>query len=264
MRTDNRLDYDRALSKARYAAFPSGQFVGQESFMRAGEILALARAAGVGPGVRVLDLCCGAGGVGRFLATELGCCYRGVDASAGAVELARARTVGADCRFEVGRVPPVPSGPADVVLLLETLLAFADTQQVLSGVSRALVAGGRFAFTVEAGRPLTAGERAAMPQADTVWPVLWSQLRRQLAGVGLDVAWVEERTGSHAPVAAALAAELEADRPAIAAALGAAVIDDLLTAHRLWSRWLSSGRVRKLMVVATKTRRQQDPVDGSP
>ncbi len=51
-----------ALERARAAAFPAGEYAGQESFMRASEISALARAAGVGPGVRVLDLCCGTAG----------------------------------------------------------------------------------------------------------------------------------------------------------------------------------------------------------
>ncbi len=37
-----------ALERARAAAFPAGEYVGQESFMRAGEIRALAHQAGVG------------------------------------------------------------------------------------------------------------------------------------------------------------------------------------------------------------------------
>ena len=47
--------------------------------MTAGEILALAVRAGVGPGVAVLDLCCGVAGPGRYLARELDCDYLGVD-----------------------------------------------------------------------------------------------------------------------------------------------------------------------------------------
>ena len=68
-------------------------------------------------------------------------------------------------------MPPLPDGRFDVVLLLETMLAFPDKAALLAEVARVLEPGGRFAFTVEEGRPLTAGERARMPDADTVWLV---------------------------------------------------------------------------------------------
>ena len=45
-------------------AYGQGEYVDQQSFMRASEIRALAERAGVGPGVSVLDLCCGVGGPG--------------------------------------------------------------------------------------------------------------------------------------------------------------------------------------------------------
>src|ERR1700704_4914254 len=91
MRQDDRAPFDRALRRAREAAYAPGEFVGQESFMTAGEIRALGVRAGVGPGVAVLDLCCGIAGLGRFLTRELGCDYLGVDASASAVAIARER-----------------------------------------------------------------------------------------------------------------------------------------------------------------------------
>src|SRR5690349_18040896 len=164
MRQDDRAPYDRALHRARVAAFPPGEFVGQESFMTAGEIRALGVQAGIGPGVAVLDVCCGIAGPGRFITRELGCEYVGVDASAGAVAIARDRP----CRFAVARIPPLPAGPHDVVLLLETLLAFEDKDALVREIFPALLGGGRFAFTLEEGAPLTPAERAAMPDADTV------------------------------------------------------------------------------------------------
>ena len=156
MKQDERTPFDSALQRARVAAYAPGEFVGQESFMRAGEILSLARRAGIGPGVSVLDLCCGVAGPGRHITAELGCTYLGVDASPSAIALARDRAAGLPCSFEVAHVPPVPVGPFGVVLLLETLLAFADKEPLLRGVSAALRVGGRFALTVEEGEPLTA------------------------------------------------------------------------------------------------------------
>ena len=156
--------------------------------MRASEILSLAVQAGIGPGVSVLDLCCGVAGPGRFITSQLGCTYLGLDSSASAIELARGRAVDLPCQFEVARVPPVPAGPFDVVLLLETLLAFPDKEPLLRGIASALTIGGRFAFTVEEGSPLTAAERAAMPDAETVWLVPLPELLSRLELVGLQPA----------------------------------------------------------------------------
>ncbi len=83
-----------ALERARAAAFPAGEYVGQESFMRASEIRTLAHQAGVGPGVSVLDLCCGVAGPGRMITAESACHYLGVDRSAGALATARERAWG--------------------------------------------------------------------------------------------------------------------------------------------------------------------------
>src|SRR5262249_44306880 len=158
--------FDESLRRAQEAAFGPREYVEQQSFVRASEILALAEQAGVGPGVSVLDLCCGIGGPGRFLTRERGCGYLGVDARAGAVAVARARAAGRPCRFEVLEVPPLPPGSFDVILLLETILAFRDKEALVREISDGLPVGGRFAFTLEEGLPLTESERSQMPAAD--------------------------------------------------------------------------------------------------
>src|SRR3954469_17941733 len=128
MKQDDRLPFEKALQRARAAAFAPGEYVEQESFMRASEILALARRAAIASDTSVLDLCCGVAGPGRFITRELGCRYLGVDLSASAIDIARERATHLPCRFEVSRVPPVPAGPFDVVLLLETMLAFPEKE----------------------------------------------------------------------------------------------------------------------------------------
>ena len=164
------------------AAFGPAEYVEQESFVRASEIRSLAHHAGVGPGVSVLDLCCGIAGPGRLLTRELGCDYLGVDSSASAVAIARERARDLPCRFEVAEIPPLPPGEFDVVLLLETMLAFQDKEVLLGGISDALPAGGRFAFTLEEGRPLSQSERAQMPDADTVWLTPLNEMHALLEG----------------------------------------------------------------------------------
>jgi SAM-dependent methyltransferase len=252
MRQDDRAPFDRALRGARASAYAPGEFVGQESFMTAAEIRALGAQAGIGPGVAVLDLCCGIAGPGRFLARELGCCYLGVDASPSAVGIARERARDLPCRFAVARIPPVPTGSFDVVLLLETMLAFEDKDALLREIFPALVPGGRFAFTLEEGLPLTAAERAAMPNADTVWLTPLDEIVASLERAGLVVTWQEDHSRAHRATAHALAGAFAADAEAIAAQIGPRALHVLLAAHRLWVRWLDEGRVRKLALVARR------------
>lgn len=252
MKQDERAPFDEALRRAREAASPPGDYVEQESFMRAEEIRALAARAGITHGVQVLDLCCGVAGPGRFITRELGCVYLGVDLSPSAIEIARERAAGLPCRFEVARIPPLPAGQFDVVLLLETMLAFPDKEPLLRAVSRALAGGGRFAFTLEEGVPLTEAERGEMPDADTVWLAPLEEIVAGLAEVGLVVRCQEELSSSHRAVADSLIAAFEVDRDQIAAQIGRRALEELLAAHRLWSAWLQEGRVRKFAVVAEK------------
>jgi SAM-dependent methyltransferase len=250
VRQDDRAPFDRALERARLWAYAPGQFVGQESFMTAAEIRELAGQAGIGPGVAVLDLCCGVAGPGRFVTGELGCDYLGVDASASAVALARERAGDLACRFAVAQVPPLPDGSFDVVLLLETMLAFADKDALLQAVATALRPGGRFAFTLEEGAPLTDAERAEMPDADTVWLTPLDAITASAKRAGLAVTWMQDNSRAHRTTAAALAAAFDADSAAIARQIGRHALSDLVAAHRLWVQWLGEGRVRKLALVA--------------
>jgi SAM-dependent methyltransferase len=253
MNQDERAPFVRALQRARESAYAPGEFVEQESFMRAGEILGLAGQAGITPGVSVLDLCCGIAGPGRFVTRELGCTYLGVDASSSAIGIARASAGDLPCRFEVSRIPPIPPGPFDVVLLLETMLAFPEKETLLQEVSQALATGGRFAFTMEEGLPLTEAEREVMPDADTVWLTPLHEMLASLEQVGLVVRWQEDCSRSHRAMADSLIDAFAADATAIAAQIGRRALDELLAAHRLWSDWLREGRVRKFAVVAEKT-----------
>jgi len=254
MKQDERAPFVQALQRARLSAYAPGEFVGQESFMLAGEIRALASQAGIAPWVSVLDLCCGVAGPGRFITAELGCTYLGVDSSSSAIAIARERAGRLPCRFEVSRIPPVPPGPFDVVLLFETMLAFPEKERLLQEISRVLRAGGRFAFTMEEGLPLTEAERESMPDADTVWLTPLHEMLTCLERVGLVVRWQDDLSRSHRAVADSLITAFAADATDIAAQIGCRALEELLAAHRLWSDWLRDGRVRKIAIVAEKAR----------
>jgi len=262
MNQDERAPFVRALQRARVSAYAPGEFVGQESFMRAAEIRALAGQAGIAPGVSVLDLCCGVAGPGRFITQELGCTYLGVDFSSSAIDIARESAGDLPCRFEVWRIPPIPPGPFDVVLLFETMLAFPEKETLLQEISRALTIGGRFAFTMEEGLPLTEAERESMPDADTVWLTPLQEMLTCLERVGLLVRLQDDCSRSHRAVADSLINAFAADATYIAGQIGRRALEKLLAAHRLWSDWLREGRVRKIAFVAEKTETPHATVAG--
>jgi SAM-dependent methyltransferase len=255
MRQDARAPFRAALQRPRVAAYPTGEFVGQESFMRVSEIRRLAGHARVGSRTSVLDVCCGVAGPGRLITAEFGCRYVGVDYSASTVEIARELAGDLPCRFVQAKVPPLPDGRYDVVLLLETMLAFPDKRSLLADVVRVLGQGGRFAFTVEEGRPLTSAEQELMPDADTVWLVELAELIALLRDVGLTVTWQEECTASHHAIAASLLRSFGTEGEEIAQTIGGRPLAELIAAHGLWSDWLSTGRVRKFAMVAEKRHR---------
>jgi ubiquinone/menaquinone biosynthesis C-methylase UbiE len=240
---DDRESYDRALHAARVAAYAPGEFVGQESLMQASDILRLAWRAGVGPTTSVLDLCCGVGGPGLWITRQLGCAYQGLDASPAAIAVARRRARDVDARFDVARIPPIPVGGYDVVTLLETLLAFPDKTTLFHEVSRVLPVGGRFAFTLEAGQPLTDTERSLMPDPDTVQLAPLEQTAGQL-----------DCSRAHQSVAERLRAQFVNRADSIAGTLGPAAVEALVASHARWSEWLRTGRVRKIACVAEKAR----------
>ena len=220
--------------------------------MLAAEVRRLAHKARVGPGVSVLDLCCGVAGPGRMITAESGCNYLGVDHSASALATARQLAGNLPCRFEQAHLPPLPKGRFEVVFLLEAMLAFPDKDALMREMARVLEPGGRFAFTVEEGRPLTQRERARMPGADTVWPIELAELTGVLRDVGLTVIWRQECSSSHHATATALLRCYQADSPQIAGQSGTQATAELITAHQLWSDWLGSGRVRKFAMVGEK------------
>jgi len=253
---DQRAPFLTALERAKATAYAPGEYVGQESFVRAAEVRRLAHQARVGPGVSVLDLCCGVAGPGRMITAESGCHYLGVDHSASALATARQLAGDLPCRFEQAHLPPLPGGRFEVVFLLETMLAFPDKDALMGDVARVLEPGGRFAFTVEEGRPLTQQERARMPAADTVWPIELAELTGVLRNAGLAVTWLQEYSSSHHAIATALLRSYRADSPQIAGQIGTRATAELITAHQLWSDWLGSGRVRKFAMVAEKQQRE--------
>ena len=61
-----------------------------------------------------------------------------------------------------------------------------------------------------------------------------------------------ETSQAHRATVDALVDAYTAAAPELREAGAGATVDDLIASHRLWSRWLHEGRVRKFAVVAEK------------
>lgn len=114
---------------------------------------ALAEAARVGKGSRVLDVCAGLGGPARYVAWKYGAHVTGLDLSHGRVEgaIELSRLVGLDGATEFvhgdAMALPFPDESFDAVTSQEAWLHVPDKRPLLAGVFRVLKPGGRLAFT---------------------------------------------------------------------------------------------------------------------
>ena len=254
MKQDERAPFVRALERARMSAYPRGEYVEQESFMRGSEILAMARHAGVGPGIAVLDLCCGVAGPGRFITAELGCSGIWGWTSARAPSTSRASVsasfpVALRCRaYRWSR-----RGRSTWCSCSRRCSRFPDKETLLRDISAGLAAGGRFAFALEEGLPLTEAERGRMPDSDTIWLTPLPEMLAYPERAGLVFRWQDDRSWSHRALAESLSDAFAADAANIAAEIGGRAPGELIAAHRRWSNWPREGRVRNLACVAEKT-----------
>jgi len=144
---------------------------------------ALARRAGLKPGMRVADFCAGLGGPARFFAREYGVHVTGVELNAsrvaGACELTA--LVGLEDRVDVieGNVlaVPLPDRTVDAVISQEALLHVPDKAGALGEAWRVLKPGGRLVFTDWiAHRPLDGAD------TDILWQGLAAQSLQSIPG----------------------------------------------------------------------------------
>ncbi len=113
----------------------------------------VAASLGLAPGRTVVDLGCGHGGPGLWVARESGADLIGIDLSTVGVALAqeRAATIGLGdrARFQVGDLTAtgLVGGSCDAAMSLDVLLFVPDQAAALREVARILRANGLFAFT---------------------------------------------------------------------------------------------------------------------
>lgn len=107
----------------------------------------------VGPGQAVVDLGCGHGGPGLWIAQQTGANLIGIDLSPVGIDLARRGAaelgLGERARFEVGDIAAtgLPDASCDAAMSLDVLPFLPDQAAAMREVARVLRPGGRFAFT---------------------------------------------------------------------------------------------------------------------
>lgn len=153
---------------------------------------ALARAAGLAPGQRVLDVGCGVGGPARTLAAEFGAEVIGLDLTREFVAVARRLSAELDLADRTHFVHasatalPIATASIDLVWSQNMLMNVPDKARLAGEVARVLKPGGSFAFdAVVAGRgaPYYPSFWAASPELSYL--VSADSLRATLAAAGL-------------------------------------------------------------------------------
>ncbi|MFD7659855.1 SAM-dependent methyltransferase [Actinosynnema sp. NPDC059797] len=123
------------------------------SFVPVSGLEEIATALRVGPGESLVDLACGRGGPGMWVARRTGAALRGVDGSPVAVEAASRRRdafgLGARARFAVGDLAAtgLADGEAAAVLCVDAFPFAEDLDAVARELWRVLRPGGRLALT---------------------------------------------------------------------------------------------------------------------
>jgi MPBQ/MSBQ methyltransferase len=156
---------------------------------------------GVGPGVRLLDVGCGIGGVARMAAMS-GADVTGIDLTPEFVETATALTerVGLSDRARFLTTPgesiPLDDGTLDAAVMVHVGMNIPDKQAVFAEVRRVLTDGGRFAVY----------EQMRTGEGELPYPLPWAEderssfvgtiddYGRQLEAAGFSVVETEDRT----------------------------------------------------------------------
>lgn len=190
------------------------------SFVTLAEMRAIAREMRIGAGSAFVDLACGLGGIGLWIARETGARLTGIDVSAAAVAGSRARAAALSldvvATFAQGTFAAtgLPAGAFDAAMSTDALQYAPDKQAALGEAARTLRPGGRLVFACFAldadrvrGLPVLGGD-----PIDDYRPLL-DRAGFDVISYGETPAWRERLEATYGAVAAA--------KDAIAAEMGA-------------------------------------------
>ena len=188
------------------------------SFLRLAPLRELATGLNIEAGQLLVDLACGAGGPGLWVAKQSGARLVGRDLSPVAVERATERVTGLGmegrAEFGVGSFEQtgLSPGSADAVMTVDALQYAPDKTKAVAEVARILRPGGRFAFVAF---ELDAERIAGLP----VWEDPVGNYRPLLAQAGFDILRYEQLASWRDQVTAGFGAVV-AEREALEDELG--------------------------------------------
>lgn len=212
------------------------------SFVPVSGLEEIASALGVGPGRLLVDVACGRGGPGMWVARRLGAALRGLDGSPVAVAAASRRRdafgLGSRARFAVGDLSGtgLGTGVADAVMCVDAFQFADDPGLAARELGRVLRPGGRLVLTCWEARVL--GEAGGAARFATL------RCGEALREAGFAEVEVAERPGWE-----------RRRRAAYQAALDAGPSDDpglTLMQHEAWAALERMHLLRRVLVIATR------------
>jgi SAM-dependent methyltransferase len=190
------------------------------SFLRLADLESLRRGLDLAPGATLVDLACGAGGPGLWVARHSGARVIGIDLSAIAVQRAaeRARELGVDdaLGFRQGTFEQtgLDTASADGVMSVDAIQYGPDNAATFAEVARVLRPGGRLGFVAF---ELDAQRVAGLP----IWRDPVADYRPHLEQAGFRILRYDQLDGWHDQVVAGFTAVIAAQK-ALQAELGTA------------------------------------------
>lgn len=221
----------------------------------------MAQKAGITRGSEVLDVGCGYGAAGFFLAREYGCKVVGQNISEKELDLARerAKEQGLDdvCTFEYGDFHAIPSPDSsfDFIWSQEAFLHGADKRQILRECHRVLRPNGKLIISDLLVRHDVGPEDREAIYARVRSPEMWDygDYRDALKETGFRLDLEEDWSANVAPTYGSVLSQLKEQRTALAEKVPEEQLNSTINALQLWVDSANAGKISQGFFVATAT-----------
>jgi ubiquinone/menaquinone biosynthesis C-methylase UbiE len=238
-----------------------GEDIGQNSWMTAAEQDALLPWLNLGPGKRLLDVGCGAGGPALRISSISGCSVMGIDTNASAIRAAQARAHNTGlvaraefCAADAKSTTSVAAESLDAITCIDAINHFPDREDVVAEWGRLLKPGGRLLFTdplVMTG-PVTSEEFAARTPSGFYIMAPEGYDEAVLIRSGLRLLHREDLTVNMAKTAESRMKARERRQAALSLAEGGEAFESQQTFLRMVARLATEKRLSRIAFVAQK------------
>jgi 2-polyprenyl-3-methyl-5-hydroxy-6-metoxy-1,4-benzoquinol methylase len=238
-----------------------GEDIGQNSWLTASEQDKFQNWLSLGPGKRLLDVACGAGGPALRLAALTGASVMGIDVHEQAVATANAlaaqRGLAGCCEFRVmDATQPLPLADAsfDAITCIDAINHLPDRRRVISEWARLMKPEGRLLFTdpIVITGPLSNAEIAIRSSAGFYLLVPQGYDEEVLAQCGLRLVTVENLTQNMAEIAHRRRQARESHAQALQEIEGPQAFETQQQFLAVASRVAQEGRLSRFLFVAER------------